>query len=126
MTSILEQEYIEPERPYSQRELQFNRNRVFRSLRVGSISAHHKRCGHFYFVKQYGRKEKEMKETKSEDVGNCSVCWKFNKAPRYLKNNVNSLINRYCELFKERPDYLTYADCDVETVFYRWLYEELE
>jgi len=126
MTSILDQEYIEPQRPYSQRELQFNRNRLFRSLRIGGTRANHQRCRHIYFVKRYGRKEKEIKESKSDDIGNCSVCWKFNKTPRLLKTKALGLIYRYTELFETEPEILTYSDCDVENVFYNWLYEELD
>lgn len=123
-TSILEQEYIEPDRPYSQRELQYNRNRVFRSLRIGKTRAHHKRCDHFYYVKENGRKEKEIKETKNEDVGNCSVCWKFNKTPRRVKARARNLINSYCSQFYDPPKYMSYETSDLETIFYKWLYEE--
>ena len=124
-TSILDQEYIEPERPYSQRELQYNRNRVFRTLRVGKNRAHHKRCDHFYFVKDHGRKEKEIKEANAGDVGNCSVCWKFSQTHRNLKTNARNLINEYCREFYDTPKYFTYENVDLETVFYQWLYEEV-
>jgi hypothetical protein len=122
-TSILEQEYIEPCRPYSQRELQFNRERLFRTLRVGKVRAHHKRCDHFYLVKENGRKQEEIKK-KSENIGNCSVCWKFNKTPRHLKSKARSLINAYCNTFCEPLDFLSYENADLENVFYKWLYEE--
>lgn len=121
-TSILEQDYIEPERPYSQRELQYNRNNLFRSLRVGSVRAHHKRCDHFYFVKENGRKEKEIKDLNSSDVGNCSVCWKFNKTPGKLKSSAKNLINSYCSDFYDNPSYLSYVGVELEKVFYKWLY----
>ena len=68
-TSILDQEYLEQNRPYSQRELQYNRSKIFKALRVGKTRANHNKCGHFYFVKENGRKEKEIKEAKSEYVG---------------------------------------------------------
>lgn len=123
-TSILDQEYIEPDRPYSQKELQHNRNKLFRVLRVGSIRAHHKKCDHFYLVKNNGRKEKEIKEAESGDIGNCSVCWKFNKTPRHLKTKARGLIDSYGKRCFNKPTYLSYDDVDVETVFYKWLYEE--
>ena len=123
-TSILEQEYEEPDRPYSQRELQYNRNIVFRTLRVGAVRAHHKRCDHFYFVKEHGRKEKEIKEANSGDVGNCSVCWKFNKTPGHLKTRARNLTKAYGTRFFDPPTYLTFDDVDLETVYYKWLYEE--
>ena len=123
-TSILEQEYVEPCRPYSQRELQFNRECLFRTLRVGKVCAHHKRCDHFYLVKENGRKQKEIEEKKSEDVGKCSVCWKFNKTPQHLKSRARSLINEYCNTFYKPLDFLSYENADLESAFYRWLYEE--
>jgi hypothetical protein len=122
-TSILEQEYVEPDRPYSQRELQYNRNIVFNTLRIGKTRAHHKRCDHFYYVKDHGRKEKEIKEVNSEDVGNCSVCWKFNKTPKHMKTTAKNLTNEYCKKFYDPPKYLTYEDVDLETTFVKWLYE---
>lgn len=124
MTSILEKKYIAPERPYSQRELQFIRNRVFRMLRVGDTRANHQRCGHFYFVKQYGRKEKMLNENKTGDTGNCSVCWKIHKTPKYLKKKALDLIDDYCEFFETQPKYLSYDKVDAEAVFYTWLYTE--
>ena len=124
-TSILEQDYVEPDRPYSQKELQYNRDRVFRTLRVGPIRGYHKRCDHFYYVKEHGRKEKEIKEAKSEDVGNCSVCWKFNKTPMHLKASARNLTNEYQKRFNKTPTYLTYEDVDLEITFVKWLYEEL-
>ena len=110
--------------PYSQRELQCNRNKVFRTMRIGVTRAHHKRCDHFYFVKERGRKEKEIKEANSEDVGNCSVCWKFNKTPRHLKTKARGLIDLFGTRLLKPPPYLTYDDVDLETIFYTWLYEE--
>lgn len=122
-TSILENKYIEPERPYSQRELEYIRSNNFRSLRVGNVRAHHKKCDHFYYVKENGRKEKEMKEQKRSDVGNCSVCWKFNKTPRHLKKYARDLIDEYCHTFFDEPKILSYRKVDTETIFYKWLYE---
>jgi hypothetical protein len=124
-TSILEQEYLTPDRPYSQRELQYNREKVLRTLRIGKVRAYHQKCDHFYYVKENGRKENEIKEAKSGDVGNCSVCWKFNKTSRQLKQRVRKLINSYCLSCFDQPTCLTYENVDLETVFYRWLYEEV-
>jgi hypothetical protein len=124
MTSILEEEYIEPNRPYSQNELQYNRNKAFRALRIGTTRAHHKRCGHFYYVKENGRKEKEIKEANSVDVGNCSVCWKFTKTPSHLKTIARNMSDQYCKKCYDTPKYFTYEDTDLEITFVKWLYEE--
>jgi hypothetical protein len=124
-TSILEQDYITPSRPYSQKELQYNRDMVFRTLRIGPTRAHHKKCDHFYYVKENGRKEKEIKDAKSSDVGNCSVCWKFNKTPRHLSDVARNMINEYQKRFYEAPTYLSYENVDLEMIFVKWLYEEV-
>ena len=123
-TSVLEFEYKEPDRPFSQKELLYIRNKNFRSLRVGTTRAHHKRCDHYYNVKENGRKAKDMKEQETADIGNCSVCWKFNRTPRHLKARARDLISVYTAKFFTDPEIFTYDNIDIETSFYRWLYEE--
>jgi hypothetical protein len=124
-TSILEKDYIEPDRPYSQAELKYNKSNIFRSMRIGTTRAHHKKCDHFYYVKENGRKEKEIKEANCSDVGNCSVCWKFNKTPTNLKESCKLLIYEYQKRFYEAPEYLSYENTDLEITFVKWLYEEI-
>jgi len=123
-TSVLEKDYVEPDRPFSQKELAATRNSNYRSLRLGKVCAQHVKCGHFYLTKFNGRKEKEIIQTGSGDTGNCSVCWKLNKTPRRLRNNAKELINHHSELFYEPPDYLTYDMIATETDYYKWLYDE--
>lgn len=122
-TSILETPYIKPTRPYSQNELKYKREKLYRDLRLSKTYARHACCNHFYLVRKNGRKEKEIIEKNSNDVGNCSVCWKLNKTPKYLKDNAYDLVNEYMNIFYKERDYLTYADVDLEKVFYKWLYE---
>lgn len=122
--SILEQEYVEPERPYSQKELQYIRDRNFRSLRVGKVRAEHDKCQHFYYVKENGRKEKEIKEKNCNDIGNCSVCWKMTKTPKHLRSRGNNMVTAYCDTFYNTPKFLNYDKVDLETIFYKWLYGE--
>lgn len=122
-TSILEHEYNEQTRPYSQNELHFKREKLFSKLRIGKVRAYHE-CNHFYFVKENGKKEKEILESGNEHCGNCSVCWKLNKTPRHLKAKAISLIDAYCNRFYEFRSFLSYDDSDVEIVFYNWLYEK--
>jgi hypothetical protein len=122
--SILEQDYIEPTRPYSQKELRYNRNKLLRALKVGKIRASHSKCNHFYNVKEYGRKEQEIKDNGTNDVGNCSVCWKYNKTPRYLRDRVDNLIHSYTSNFYKPQDILSYEKLDIELSYYKWLYDE--
>lgn len=124
MTSVLETKYVEPTRPYSNNELIFMREKLYKTFRLGKTRAHHRRCDHFYLVKENGRKEKEIIENKSNDTGNCSLCWKLTKTPRHLKEAAKGLINIYSREFYEESKSLTYDKLDIETSFYKWLYEE--
>ena len=124
MTTLLEQEYVEPQRPYSQKELQYNREQLFRNLHIGNVRAHHNRCQHFYFVKENGRKHKEIEETKNSDIGNCSVCWKINKTPYNQKHLAQDLVYHYDKEFSVKNDNITHYRQDLERVFYTWLYED--
>jgi len=124
--SVLEQSYSKQDRPYSQKELQFKRDNIFRYLNVGQTRACHKQCKHFYYVKENGRKEKDIKETNSEDVGNCSVCWKINKTDNRLKDQAIFMVDEYCKIFIHnlRHKTLSYDNVDLEITFYKWLYKD--
>jgi hypothetical protein len=119
--SVLEVDYAEPQRPYSQLELSNMRQRLFRQLRLGKVKARHEKCGHHYLTKENGRKEKDITDQNSSDCGNCSVCWKINKTPKNLKNKAQNLVYEYSKIFYEDPTYLTYEDVDLENAFYKWL-----
>ena len=121
--SILETEYIKPTRPYSYNELYDRQKKLYKYLKLSNIKAEHKKCKHFYFVKENGRKEKDIKEQNSPDIGNCSCCWKLNKTPKYLKNKAYDIVDLYCNRFYDNPE-ITYSLLDLETVFYKWLYTE--
>jgi hypothetical protein len=120
--SVLEKNYEEVTRPYSQKELENTRNHNFHNFRIGKHMIEHKECNHFYFAKANGKKEKEFIECKS--VGNCSVCWKINRTPRKLRNKAYELVQAYSETFRTIPSYLTFRDVLVELDFYTWLYNE--
>jgi len=122
MTSVLEKEYIEPARPYSRNELNFKREKLYKDLRLGKHTASHDRCRHHYRVRSNGRKEKELIETKNNDVGNCSVCWTLSKTPGFLKDRASELIENYTNLFEQDIETIEYDTLDLETTFYKWLY----
>jgi len=124
MTSALESDYIEPSRPYSQSELKDMRLALYRNLRLGLVTARHEQCGHMYLTKQNGRKEKEIRESSNEDVGKCSACWKISKTPRQLRNKATNLALDYRDTFSSQPAFLSYHKIDLETVYYKWLYED--
>jgi hypothetical protein len=123
-SSVLEKDYIEPTRPYSQAELKFNRERLYKNLRIGEHKTKHERCGHCYKVRKNGRKEKEILESGNVDTGNCSVCWKLSRTKRHNYNSAKSVVFAYMECFENEPKSLTYEDMDLERVFYTWLYGE--
>lgn len=123
--SILESEFIRPTRPYSQNELKFMRNSLYKNINLGNNRIYHTKCNHFYYVKKNSRKEKELKEkNRNENIGNCSVCWKLSKTPKHLKNNANDMVDYYCNSFYDENEYYSYSLFDLENVFYRWLYQE--
>ena len=124
MSSILQSKYIRPTRPYSSNELNDRRKKIYRDLRIGKTKASHAKCGHFYKVRDKGRKEKDIIEQQNPDSGNCSVCWKFFKTPNYLKNSASQLIECYENKFSNDPETFDYNLIDVESSFYTWLYTE--
>ena len=124
MVSVLESEYIVPNRPYSQNELADMRENLYNSLKLGKVIAKHSHCKHSYLVKKNGRKEKEILEQKYNDTGNCSVCWKIGKTRVGIRSNAVNLVQHYQEIIYQEPKYLTYNFVDLENVFYRWLYED--
>jgi hypothetical protein len=93
-------------------------------LRVGQSQASHAECGHIYYVKFNGKKEREMKEAGSADVGNCSVCWKISRTPPQLKSRARELVEAYTSSFSNPPTRMTYELLDVLKSFYTWLYAE--
>lgn len=121
--SVLEKPPVEPDRPYSQKELSFMKQNVLRKLHLGTQMIAHQDCGHFYYAKINGRKEKEAKESNTCDVGNCSVCWKLNRTPRRLRKNAIDLVNDYCHYFATDVNY-TYNLVSLEADYYTWLYNE--
>ena len=123
MTSVLESSYIKPNRPYSSNELNDKRENFIKKNNLSNTKAYHKKCRHFYYVKENGRKEKELNEN-IENSGNCSCCWKLNKTPKYLLKNAEDLVNAYSDKFGTFPECLTYDLLDIEISFYKWLYLE--
>jgi hypothetical protein len=123
MTSVLESKYVEQTRPYSQNELNDMRTGLYRNFKLGKIKAYHDKCGHFYVVKENGKKEKELKEN-PDNVGNCSVCWKLSKTPTELKYSANDMVANYVKCFYYEPSRYTYDLNDLEYIFYQWLYVE--
>ena len=124
--SVLEKEYIPQSRPYSEDELEFLQNRTYSNLRLGSIYARHAKCNHCYRVKQNGRKETEILANDSNQIGNCSVCWKYKKTPNNLKYVAEKLITEFHDEFYnlDNPPERNYYIVNLEKDFYQWLYRD--
>jgi len=125
MSSVLETQYIPAKRPYSQDELKDNRVRLHTRYNIlHSIYARHSQCNHFYLVKKNGRKYNIIVESEGSENGNCSVCWKLRKTPKYLKDSAYSLVTEYENIFINDLKYLTYDTIDIERSFYTWLFKD--
>ena len=124
MSSIIDSEYIAATRPYSQMELRSNRDKLYKSLRLGTTRAYHNKCNHFYYVRNHSKKETEILTSKSCDSGNCSVCWKLHKIKRSSQQRAINLVDQYRNNFYDEPKFLSYNNMDLETVYYKWLYQE--
>ena len=123
-TSVIEQDYVPPTRPYSQNELKDMRLRTFRSFRVGKELVIHRVCGHTYFATIGGRKEQEVKTTGNSDAGNCSVCWKIRHMPTSdLGDRAYYIASVYADELPYMQERLEYRTVELERIFYAWLYE---
>lgn len=126
MTSVLEKTLTPSTRPYSTKELESLINQLWYDLRIGSIKICHEDCGHFYYAKFGGKKEKDFLESKQQNPGNCSVCWKLSKTPRPLRKRAESLVSDYCTLVTDEESVKpsSFRIYSLQQDFYTWLYDE--
>jgi hypothetical protein len=122
--SVLEKRFPPIERPFSQQELEIKRYRLKRKLHIGKVLIKHDDCGHFYLTKSNGRKEKEAISSDYKNIGNCSVCWKLARTPRFLKNRAYKLVEEYGEHLACEPSRWIFELVELEEDFYTWLYIE--
>ncbi len=123
--SVLEKKATQVDRPYSQKELVAKRKSGLKQLRVGRELIDHTDCRHFYYAKSGGKKEKDIKESKGQIVGNCSVCWKFRRTPRNLQDIACDLVDAYMSTHPSKFSPPESFEClELELDFYTWLYNE--
>lgn len=128
MISVLEQEYVEPIRPYSKKELEELREQYLKTLNISSNRVYHRKCNHFYNVKINSRKEKKIKLCFTEenvDIGNCSICWKLYRTPFHVKHIAMNLVESYINELYDESSTITYEKNYIEKSFYTWLYEKV-
>ena len=131
--SVLLSKYVEPSRPYSQKELRSMRHKNLKKLKVSREKVTHSDSKFFYFCKRFGKKEKEILQRKTDnienynvDVGNCSVSWKLRRSQEDLQDTAYRMVSDYMYHFKtfDKDTRLDYYMVDLEKVFYTWLYLE--
>lgn len=122
--SILHTEWIEPDRPYSQKELTDMEEKLYTKLQVDKdVFVKHEDCGHYYRVKKNGVRYKQLlSDPTNIDVGNCSVCWKITKTPRKLSYLVDDFVSLHNDgINSDRKSLYTFQ---INKIFYTWLYNE--
>jgi len=117
MSSILEIQYVPPNRPYSSLELYDLKEKLYKNLKLNKTLFAHHDCGHFYLVRLYGKKEKDIVSFNKH--GNCSVCWKLKNTRSDIIHLAQELVHSYCNRFN---DPISFQRLDLESVFYKWLY----
>ena len=65
---ILTTKYVEPTRPYCNRELNDLRKLYLDKLNLDLPHVFHNKCGHKYLCKKYGKKKQQMKDDRIATV----------------------------------------------------------
>lgn len=109
-------------RPYSQTELNFYINRIKRKLNIGVTEIKHPDCGHSYYAKINGIKERTALLSDFQVLGKCSVCWRLNKEGTVVQGTVvqGTVVDEYNKIVEK--DFLEYSDIGIIEKYYRWLY----
>ena len=127
MDNLLERKYCVPCRPYSKIELQDFRQKLKKKLKLSDISLLHTKCGHKYLIKLNGRKYSTITENpdyskNSENIGNCSVCWKIFNTDNKYKKIAKDLAKEYKDILDSSIEFGHY-EIELEKLFYDWLYQ---
>ena len=135
MRSILEESYKDPGRPISQKELHTLYKKYIKNLKLSNIETYHTKTGHFYLLKQNGKKEMAAKKIIADkklnclsvkNIGSCSVTWKLKNADPEFRDRAHQLVDEYERVFQGRTllceNYLTHYEVELTRIFYIWLY----
>ncbi len=129
-TSHINLENKEDYRPYSQLELQNMRLRNMKQMKTNNdFYVVHTKCRHFYKVKKYSKKERDMKEADTIfDIGNCSMCWSIRNNSNTLSDEwFNNSLSDYLDLFYDEAmdinntPRLTLYMVELENTIMRWI-----
>ena len=130
--SILHSTYVECNRPISKNEIKDEVKKFMKDNKISEERVYHTKTKYNYYVKKFGKKEKEILEKKQMNeeeyninIGNCSVTWKLSKTPHELRNKAKAIINDYMDCNNdENKDKINYYKLELMKVFYTWLYLE--
>ena len=124
MTSLHE---VNPNRPYSQLELENTRRRNYKKLRINpKLYAVHEDTKYFYRVKKFSKKEKEILAN-TGNIGNCSMSWNIRNNSRHKDNDfldvrLNDYLNAFePEALEGKKVRLTPYLLDIEYEILEWL-----
>lgn len=126
---ILQCEYSEPDRPYSQQELEDIIGDIKKRLKLSGQKLKYTRNNYVYYAKKYGKKEKQCIENQqngleysNENIGGCSVEWQLRKTPDEYYNVAQDIIEAYMDYEHNPPEKLSYFNVEIFRMFYSWLY----
>ena len=112
------------DRPFSQKELIDIRDKTLKKNKFNiNLYIVHEKCGHFYRVKRYSKKEKELLSSENRDIGNCSVCWNIKNNKNRCEENLIEDYHKmfYCEAINGEEPNLSHYIIDTELTFLHWL-----
>ena len=126
---VLDCEYKDPERPYSQQELVDLIENLKKKLKLSEEKLEYTDRNYTYYAKKYGKKESTVLENKKNNiddyninVSGCSVKWQLQQTPYEFKGIAKDIINSYMDFEYNPPSKLTYFNVEVFRMFYSWLY----
>ena len=86
------------DRPYSQIELKEIRTRYLKAAKISKYYVIHDKCKHFYRVKKYSKKEKEIQEKGTNlNIGNCSMCWCMRNTPHVFRDVGSEYLDKFAD-----------------------------
>jgi hypothetical protein len=126
---ILDCEYSEPMRPFSQKELEEMIANLKETLKLSEHKLRYKQNNYVYYAKKYGKKEKKIIENKENgildynlDIFGCSIEWQLKKTPNKYKDIANDIIEAYMDFEHNPPKKLSYFNIEIFRMFYSWVY----
>ena len=126
---ILQCEYSEPDRPYSQQELEDIIREIKTRLKLSDQKLKYTRNNYVYYAKKYGKKEKQCIENQqngldypNNNIFGCSVEWQLRQTPDEYYNVAQDIIEAYMDYEHNPPEKLSYFNVEIFRMFYSWLY----